>query len=322
MESSKILVTGCAGFIGMHLCKSLLDDGRSVVGIDNINNYYDRSLKKARLKRLAAYNNFTFESVDLADFDLLIDVFNRSMPEKVVNLAAQAGVRYSLENPHEYIRTNVTGFLNILECCREKNIQGLIYASSSSVYGNNNKQPFSVQDSVNNPISIYGSTKITNELMANTYSHLYNLNTTGLRFFTVYGPWGRPDMALYIFTEKILKNQVINVFNHGQMVRDFTYIDDIINGICSAIKNNFKNELFNLGSSKSEQITKMIRIIEDSLGKKARINFVDIQPGDIQETLADIEYTTKKLNYNPKTAISAGIPKFIEWYKNYNSISI
>ena len=209
-----------------------------------------------------------------------------------------------------------------MECCREKNIQGLIYASSSSVYGNNNKQPFSVQDSVNNPISIYGSTKITNELMANTYSHLYNLNTTGLRFFTVYGPWGRPDMALYIFTEKILKNQVINVFNHGQMVRDFTYIDDIINGICSAIKNNFKNELFNLGSSKSEQITKMIRIIEDSLGKKARINFVDIQPGDIQETLADIEYTTKKLNYNPKTAISAGIPKIIEWNKNYNSISI
>lgn len=318
----RILITGSCGFIGMHLANWLLQNEYSVLGIDNMNNYYNPKLKKDRLEKLRFLENFSFVEIDITNKQKLDKVFADYQPHKVVNLAAQAGVRYSLENPHEYIRTNVTGFLNILECCREQNIQGLIYASSSSVYGNNNKQPFSVQDSVNNPISIYGSTKITNELMANSYSHLYNMNTTGLRFFTAYGPWGRPDMALYIFTEKILKNQVINVFNHGQMVRDFTYIDDIINGICSAIKNNFKNELFNLGSNRPEQITHMIRIIEDFLGKKARINFVDMQPGDIQKTLADIEYTTKKLNYNPKTAISVGIPKFIEWYKNYNSISI
>jgi len=230
MSAQRILVTGSAGFIGYHLSKSLLEDGFQVHGIDNLNDYYDPTLKQARLDQLTPYDNFTFTKSDISDLDLLTKIFQSFKPHKVVNLAAQAGVRYSLENPHAYIESNIVGFMNILECCRYNDVEGLIYASSSSVYGGNEKIPFSVDDPVDKPISIYAATKKANELMAHTYSHLYGLHTTGLRFFTVYGPWGRPDMAMFLFTDKILRDEPIQVFNHGNMKRDFTYIDDIIVG--------------------------------------------------------------------------------------------
>tara|TARA_Y100000590_G_C15607696_1_gene972619 strand:- start:16 stop:969 length:954 start_codon:yes stop_codon:yes gene_type:complete len=312
-----VLVTGCAGFIGMHLSKKLLFKGFSVIGIDNINDYYDVRLKKARLRELKSHNNFKFIKIDISDFESLYDLFQNANLSMVVNLAAQAGVRYSIKNPHSYIRTNVVGFMNILECCRKFNIDGLVYASSSSVYGGNKKSPFSVKDSVNKPISIYAASKRANELMAYSYSHLYSLRTTGLRFFTVYGPWGRPDMAMYIFAEKILNNEPIDVFNHGNMKRDFTYIDDIVDGIIASMEKNYQCEIFNLGNSSSEDLIEMIRLIEVCLEKKADINFVDIQPGDVQKTNADIKYTKNKLGYNPKISIKKGIPKFIEWFKSF-----
>ncbi len=246
------------------------------------------------------------------------DVFSKFKPEIVVNLAAQAGVRYSIDNPMVYIESNILGFMNILECCRENDVQGLIYASSSSVYGGNNKYPFSVFDKVENPISIYAVTKKTNELMAKTYNHLYGMNTTGLRFFTVYGPWGRPDMAMFIFAKKILLGETITVFNHGRINRDFTYIDDIIKGILCAVDKNFKSEIFNLGNNKSEDLMQVIRIIEREIGKKAILKFADIQPGDVKKTFADIEYSKEKINYKPKTSISEGIPKFINWFLKYH----
>ena len=317
----KILVTGSSGFIGMHLCKNLLDDGYIVEGIDNMNDYYDPSLKEARLNLLSDYDNFNFNKIDISNLQDVEKVFYNFRPEKVVNLAAQAGVRYSLINPHAYIQSNIIGFTNIIEACRHYDVTGLIYASSSSVYGGNKKIPFSVNDRVDKPISIYAASKISNELIAHTYSHLYNLNTTGLRFFTVYGPWGRPDMAIYIFTDKISNGKKIQVFNHGEMQRDFTYIDDIVNGIRASIENNYSCEIFNLGNNRCENLMDMVSCIEKTLDKDADIEFIDIQPGDVPKTFADIDQAGNKLSYKPKISIEKGIPKFIEWYKAYHKIT-
>ena len=314
----KILITGAAGFIGFHLSKSLLDDGYEVLGIDNVNDYYNPNLKWARLDILKKYNNFKFERINIADRDTLTVAFTNFKPSKVVNLAAQAGVRYSLTNPYAYIDSNLVGFLNILELCRRNNVEGLIYASSSSVYGGNTKMPFSVEDRVDQPISLYAATKRANELMAHSYSHLYGLHTTGLRFFTVYGPWGRPDMAMYIFTDKISNGEPIVVFNHGNMKRDFTYIKDIIAGTHSAIDKNYKCEVFNLGNHRSEKLMYMIKLIEKYIGKKAIIDFLPMQPGDVLESFADIEKTKILLGFNPDTNIDIGINKFINWYRTYN----
>jgi UDP-glucuronate 4-epimerase len=314
----RIIVTGSAGFIGMHLCKSLLKDGFQVHGIDNLNDYYDPTLKQARLDQLTPYENFTFTKSDISDLDSLTQTFKSFKPHKVVNLAAQAGVRYSLENPHAYIESNIVGFMNILECCRYNDVKGLIYASSSSVYGGNEKIPFSVDDPVDKPISIYAATKKSNELMAHTYSHLYGLHTTGLRFFTVYGPWGRPDMAMYIFADKISKGEPIPVFNHGKMQRDFTYIDDIISGTRSAIDKNYKCEVLNLGNNNCEDLMEMIAIIENCLGEKANYDFQGMQPGDVQKTFADIRKSTELLGYIPTTSIKDGIPIFINWFQEYS----
>jgi len=318
MSAQRILVTGSAGFIGYHLCKSLLGDSFQVHGIDNLNDYYDPTLKQARLDQLTSNDNFTLHKNDIADLDSLTKIFQSFKPHKVVNLAAQAGVRYSLENPHAYIRSNVVGFMNILECCRYSNVKGLIYASSSSVYGGNTKIPFSVEDRVDNPISLYAATKKSNELMAHTYSHLYGLRSTGLRYFTVYGPWGRPDMAMFLFTNKILKGEPIQVFNHGKMKRDFTYIDDIISGTRSAIDKNYQCEVFNLGNHRSEELMDMIAFIEKELGKKAEIDFQPMQPGDVPESFADIEKSIEMLRYKPTINMDVGISMFIEWYKEYH----
>ena len=317
----RILVTGSAGFIGMHLCRSLLEDGYIVYGVDNMNDYYDVSLKEKRLNVLYDYGNFTFNKVDISDTQEVERVFEKNNPEKVVNLAAQAGVRYSLENPHAYIQSNVVGFVNIIEACRNHKVSGLIYASSSSVYGGNEKMPFSVVDRVDKPISIYAASKKTNELIAYTYNHLYGLNTTGLRFFTVYGPWGRPDMAMYIFTDKIRNGEKIPVYNHGKMERDFTYIDDIVCGIRASIEKNYSYEIFNLGNNCCENIMDVISYIEKELDKEAEINFKDIQLGDVEKTFANISNAKKKLNFEPKTSIKEGVPKFIEWYKRYHKLS-
>ena len=315
----KILVTGSSGFIGMHLCKSLLVDGYRVHGIDNMNDYYDPRLKDARLNQLSGFENFTFNEIDISNLKTVKQVFSEFRPNKVVNLAAQAGVRYSLENPHAYIQSNIVGFTNIIEMCRSFEVDGLIYASSSSVYGGNKKTPSSVGDRVDKPISVYAASKKSNELIAYTYNHLYGLNTTGLRFFTVYGPWGRPDMAMYIFADRISNNEKISVFNHGKMKRDFTYIDDIVIGIRSSIDKNYSCEIFNLGNNRCENLMDMIGFIEKALDKKAEINFTKIQPGDVEKTFADIDHSIDKLNYNPKTSIESGIPKFIKWYKSYSN---
>jgi UDP-glucuronate 4-epimerase len=317
--NKKILVTGSSGFIGMHLCDSLIRNGYQVLGIDSMNDYYDVSLKNKRLNNLLKYNNFNFINEDISNLNVMEKIFKDFLPSKVVNLAAQAGVRYSLKNPHDYIKSNVSGFMNILECCRYQRVEGLIYASSSSVYGGNKKSPFSIEDNVDKPISIYAATKKANELMAYSYSHLYNLRTTGLRFFTVYGPWGRPDMAMYIFADKILRGEPIEVFNHGKMNRDFTFIDDIIHGIMHSIDKNYLCEVFNLGNGKTENLMDMIHIIENSIGKKAKISFKDIQLGDVKDTLSDIDYSKKKIDYNPKTTIDKGIPKFIDWFMSQQS---
>ena len=316
----RILVTGCSGFIGMHLSKNLLEDGFSVCGVDNMNDYYDVSLKEARLNLLYEYENFLFKKLDIGNLNDVKLVFEKFDPQIVVNLAAQAGVRYSLKNPHIYIQTNIVGFTNIIEACRLNKTSSLIYASSSSVYGGNKKIPFSIDDRVDKPISIYAASKKANELIAHTYSHLYGLRTTGLRFFTVYGPWGRPDMAMYIFTDKIKNNQEIPVFNYGNMKRDFTFIDDIVKGVRSSMENNYLCEVFNLGNNRCEDIYTMINIIEEELGKKAKINLMDMQLGDVEKTFANIDYTKDKLNFEPNTSIQKGIPKFIDWYKFYHKV--
>jgi len=316
----KILVTGSAGFIGYHLCKSLLDLNHEVLGIDNINDYYDPVLKNSRLKKLKSYDNFIFKKINIVDKESLQKAFKLFKPEKVVNLAAQAGVRYSIENPYAYMDSNLIGFLNIIELCRHNEVSGFIYASSSSVYGGNKKIPFNVTDRVDKPLAFYGATKRSNELIAHSYSNLYDLNTTGLRFFTVYGPWGRPDMAMFIFTNKILMGEPIPVFNNGNMKRDFTYISDIVSGTISAIDKNYKCELFNLGNNKSEELMYMIKLIEKYLGRKAIIDYKPMQPGDVPNSFADIDKSIKKLNFKPKINIDIGIKKFISWYKMYYKI--
>ena len=313
----KIMVTGSAGFIGFHLCKSLLDDGFEVLGIDNLNDYYDPKLKHSRLDQLAPNKHFTFEKIDIADRESLTKAFIDFKPNKVVNLAAQAGVRYSLDNPYAYMDSNLIGFLNILELCRQNEIEGFIYASSSSVYGGNKKTPSSMEDRVDNPISLYAATKKSNELMAHAYSHLYGIRTTGLRYFTVYGPWGRPDMAYYLFTDKIANGETIPVFNNGNMKRDFTYIDDVITGTRSAIDKNYKCEVFNLGNHKSEQLMNVVHFIEEKLGKKAEIEFLPMQKGDVLESFADIKKSEEMLSYKPITNVNKGIIRFIDWYKGF-----
>ena len=315
---NKILVTGCSGFIGMHICEKLLQDGFLVFGIDNMNDYYNPALKEDRLEKLLIYDNFSFEKIDISNYQKISKVFKSFSPDKVVNLAAQAGVRYSLENPQEYVKSNIKGFLNILEASRYNDVKGLIYASSSSVYGGNSKIPFEEGDRVDQPISIYAATKKSNELMAYTYSHLYNLKTTGLRFFTVYGPWGRPDMAMYIFADKISNEEAIQVFNKGEMMRDFTFIDDIVSGLIAAIEKNYNCEIFNLGNNKCEELMKMIKLIENGVGKKAKLNLTNIQPGDVKATFASIRRSKNMLGYDPKVTIEKGIPKFLKWYNSYN----
>jgi len=269
------------------------------------------------LDQLKPYKNFTFQKIDIADRELFTEAFTDFRPQKVVNLAAQAGVRYSIKNPYAYMDANLVGFLNIIELCRHNDVEGLIYASSSSVYGGNTKIPFSVEDRVDNPISLYAATKKANELIANSYSHLYGLHTTGLRYFTVYGPRGRPDMAMFLFTDKILRDEPIQVFNHGNMKRDFTYIDDIISGTRSAIDKNYKCEVFNLGNHKSEELMDVIHLIEENLGKKAEIDFQPMQLGDVKESFADISKSTQLLGFHPTTNVDVGITKFIDWFKEY-----
>ena len=317
-NKERILVTGCAGFIGMHLCESLLDDGYNILGIDNLNEYYDPKLKRNRLKILKNFNSFSFLKLDITDLNELSYVFRDFNPSKVVNLAAQAGVRYSIENPHTYVSSNINGFMNVLECSRKNNIKGLIYASSSSVYGGNTKVPFSEKDIINKPISIYAVSKVANELMAHTFHRLYGLKSTGLRFFTVYGPWGRPDMAMYIFVKKILNDEPIDVFNFGNMERDFTYIDDIVRGIRVAIDKNYDYEIFNLGNSKVENISNVISNIKKELNCKVKINYKPIQPGDVEKTFSDISKAKKMLGFNPTISINEGIKKFINWFNDYH----
>lgn len=315
------LVTGAAGFIGFHTARSLLEKSVQVIGIDNLNAYYDVSLKKARLEQLISYDNFTFYQENITNFDALQKIFSKNHIQRICNLAAQAGVRYSLENPFTYQESNIKGFLNLLEMARQFPVNNFVFASSSSVYGNNTKLPFSIEDHVDAPISLYAATKRSNELMAFTYSHLFKIPLTGLRYFTVYGPWGRPDMALFIFTRAILNEMPIDIYNFGRMKRDFTYINDIVDGTISSLDNPFEYELFNLGNSQTVQLMDLIKIIEQELGMEAKKNFLPLQPGDVPETYSDIEKTKKMLGFNPKTSIKTGIRKFIDWYRKYYKIT-
>ena len=316
---NKILVTGAAGFIGYHLCSSLAKDNYEILGVDNLNDYYDVKLKNSRIKGLEGYNNFTFKRADLCDNNTLKVLFKSFKPKIVINLAAQAGVRYSIENPYSYIDSNIIGFQNLIELSRNNNIDHFIYASSSSVYGNNKKIPFSESNKVDEPISLYGATKKSNELISYSYSHLYNLKTTGLRFFTVYGPWGRPDMSYFIFTNNIIRGNPINVYNNGNMKRDFTYIDDIIMGIKSSIFNDTNKlyQIYNLGNSKPEKLLYFISLIEQTLNIKAKIKYKTLQLGDVLDTCADISKSNVELDYNPSISIEEGIPLFIDWYKKF-----
>jgi UDP-glucuronate 4-epimerase len=324
-----ILVTGVAGFIGYHVAEKLLAQGEQVVGVDSLNAYYDVKLKEARLARLQGRNGFSFHRFDLADRKVAEDFF-ASQPglTGVIHLAAQAGVRHSLIDPYSYVDANVTGHLVILEACRHaKNIRHLVYASSSSVYGGNDKMPFSIDDRVDHPISIYAATKLADELMTTTYSHLFGIPATGLRFFTVYGPWGRPDMSAFLFTSAILAGKPIQVFNGGEMVRDFTYIDDIVTGILAALERppvaapkERPHRVYNLGNHRAVGLMDFIATIEKACGKKAKIDFQPMQPGDVKETLSDITATTRDLGYRPTTEIEAGVPKFVAWYRQYYGV--
>ncbi len=331
----KILVTGAAGFIGMHTSLRLIDRGDVVVGIDNLNNYYDVSLKEARLAKLQTSENFIFYSENIEDKDKITNIFKKEKPDFVIHLAAQAGVRYSLENPHAYVDSNIHGFLNILESCRFSNIKHLTYASSSSVYGGNTKLPFSEHDNIDHPVSLYAATKKSNELMAHTYSHLFRIPTTGLRFFTVYGPWGRPDMALFLFTKAILNNEPVNIFNNGDMIRDFTYIDDIVEGVIrvndkpatSSEDYNSKKpdpsisdapyRVFNIGNNSPVELLEYINSIEDALGKKAIKNFMPMQPGDVPQTCSDTAELFDWVKFKPNTNIKDGISNFVNWYEEF-----
>ncbi|WP_018921895.1 NAD-dependent epimerase [Salsuginibacillus kocurii] len=332
-----ILITGVAGFIGSHVAKRLLEEGHTIIGIDNINDYYNVKLKKDRLHFLQ-HNRFTFEQLEREDGERINELFTTYRPSIVIDLAAQAGVRYSLENPHAYINSNIVGFMNILEACQQHEIEHLIYASSSSVYGANTKMPFSVRDNVDHPVSLYAATKKANELMAHTYSHLYGLPSTGLRFFTVYGPWGRPDMALFRFTKAILEGKPIQVYNNGKMKRDFTYIDDIVEGIVRLIDhppqgnldwNGEKPDpgssyapykLYNIGNNTPVKLMDFITAIEKKLGISAEKEYLPLQDGDVLATYADIEDLSEAVGYKPRTSIEDGVSKFIDWYKAYYKV--
>jgi UDP-glucuronate 4-epimerase len=316
-KNSAVLVTGSAGFIGFHVSKRLLEMGESVVGIDNLNEYYDVNLKKARLEILKSYNDFIFYKEDIQNFQALEGIFETHNLDFICNLAAQAGVRYSLKAPFSYQKSNLEGFLTLLELARKYSVKNFVYASSSSVYGDNKKVPFSVDDRVDTPVSLYAATKKANELIAHAYSHLYQIPCTGLRFFTVYGPWGRPDMALFLFTDAILKKRPINVYNYGHMKRDFTYIDDIVDGTIAALKRAVPYEIFNLGNSQSVELLDFIRILEEVLGQEAQKNMTPIQPGDVPETAADIRKSRELLGFDPKTPLEKGIRRFVRWYREY-----
>ncbi len=333
--SQRIMVTGAAGFIGSHLCQRLLADGHQVIGVDCLNAYYDPALKQARLDRLLGRNGFVFAKHDIADRQATEVLFERERPARVVNLAAQAGVRHSIKHPHDYVDANMIGFLNILEGCRHMEVEHLVYASSSSVYGANTALPLSVSDTVDHPVSLYAATKKSNELMAHSYSHLYRLPVTGLRFFTVYGPWGRPDMALFIFTRAILSGRPIDVYNHGRMRRDFTYIDDIVEGIVRTLdatatpdpswtgddpdpaSSNAPYRLYNIGNNQPVELMHMIDVLVETLGQKANRNLLPMQPGDVPATFANIDALRDAVDFTPATSIEDGIRRFVEWYREY-----
>ena len=334
----KVLITGSAGFIGSSLSLRLLERGDEVIGIDNLNDYYDVSLKEARLQRTLAYDGYTDVRIDLEDREGIAEVFRKHQPHRVVNLAAQAGVRYSLENPHAYVDTNLVGFTNILEGCRHNNVEHLVYASSSSVYGANTSMPFSVHDNVDHPVILYAASKKANELMAHTYSHLYQLPTTGLRFFTVYGPWGRPDMALFLFTKNILAGKPIDVFNYGNHRRDFTYIDDIVEGVVRVIDNvaapnpDWSSDtpdsasskgpyrLYNIGNNQPVELMHYIEVLEDCLGKKAEKNMLPLQPGDVPATYADVSDLVSAVGYKPDMSVEQGVANFVDWYRDFYQV--
>ena len=335
----RVLVTGAAGFIGMYVARQLLERGDEVIGIDNLNDYYDVRLKQARLAQLAPYSNFRFVKLDIADTAGVAGLFREERFDGVVHLAAQAGVRYSLTNPHAYVQSNLVGFVNILEGCRHSGVPHLVYASSSSVYGGNTKMPFSERDSVDHPISLYAATKKSNELMAHTYSHLFGLPATGLRFFTVYGPWGRPDMALFLFTRAILEGRPIDVFNHGRMQRDFTYIDDIAEGVVRVLDRPAEPDpdfdpanpdpaagsapfrVFNIGNHAPVDLLYFIETLEEKLGRKAVKNFLPIQAGDVPATFADMDALASWTGFTPRTSVEEGIGRFVDWYREYHRIS-
>ena len=335
----RFLITGVAGFIGFHLADRLINENHNVLGIDNINDYYDQSLKNARLNKLIPKNNyFQFKKVDLCDKHSINLIFEEFKPHIVINLAAQAGVRYSIENPDAYLNSNIVGFMNIIENCRKMNVEHFLYASSSSVYGGNVNLPFSECDNVDHPVSLYAATKKANELIAHSYSHLFNIQSTGLRFFTVYGPWGRPDMALFLFTKAILEDKPIEVFNEGNMIRDFTYIDDVIESVRRLIDkppqrdDSLRNKefnpsnswaphrVFNVGNSDPVPLMKFIEALEDNLGKKAKKTFLPMQPGDVKATSADTKLLEETINYKPKMSVKDGIYNFVKWYKEFYSI--
>ena len=335
--SKKILVTGAAGFIGSHLSQRFLARGDVVVGLDNLNDYYEVALKESRLKRLTVNDNFIFVKCDLADRDGMEKLFAEHRFDAVVNLAAQAGVRYSLTNPRAYVDANLVGFMNVLEGCRHQQVGHLVYASSSSVYGANTRMPFSVHDNIDHPVSLYAASKKANELMAHTYAHLYRLPCTGLRFFTVYGPWGRPDMALFLFTKAILAGEPIDVFNHGRMRRDFTYIDDIVEGVVRVTDQPARPNpewsgdcpdpatsaapyrVYNIGNNNPVELMHLIETLEKALGKTAAKNYLPIQPGDVPATWADVDALSKDVGFRPATPIEVGVGRFVEWYKSYYS---
>ncbi len=337
-HSTPILVTGAAGFIGFHLCRRLLDRGDTVVGLDNVNDYYDVRLKLDRLKQLEGRENFSFFRMDLEDGEAMAELFSEKKFGVVVNLAAQAGVRYSLKNPYAYVDSNIVGFMNILEGCRHNDVKHLVYASSSSVYGANTKMPFSVHHNVDHPVSLYAATKKANELMAHTYSSLYGIPTTGLRFFTVYGPWGRPDMALFLFTKAITEDRPIDVFNYGKMKRDFTYIDDIVEGVVRVMDRIPRPDpdwsgdtpdpgtsyapyrIYNIGNNSPVELMHFIEAIEKALGKKAKKNMLPLQDGDVPATYADVDDLMKDVGFKPATPIEEGIARFVEWYRGYYKV--
>jgi UDP-glucuronate 4-epimerase len=334
----RVLVTGSAGFIGSAICLRLLERGDEVIGVDNLTSYYDVNLKRSRLERIKIYSKYTDVCIDISDRAAIEDVFATYRPQRVVNMAAQAGVRYSLENPHAYVETNIVGFLNVLEGCRHHQVEHLVYASSSSVYGANTRMPFSVHHNVDHPVSLYAASKKANELMAHTYSHLYRLPVSGLRFFTVYGPWGRPDMSLFLFTRNILADKPIDVFNYGQHRRDFTYIDDIVEGVLRVLDkpalpnpkwsgdapdpatSSAPYRLYNIGNNRPVELLRYIEVLEACLGKRARRNLVPLQPGDVPDTYADVESLVKDVAYRPSTSIEHGVKQFVEWYRSYYGV--